>query len=99
MNDIASGDPINLNNHSGGTNAVICTKSAGRCGRGRVSARKASFFESNEELWFELGCREIFEPFENLVSFCWMLNMSLELQAVVSGVLSQKLRVQCSYMK
>ena len=57
MNATASGDPMNLNFHSGGANAVIWTNSAGRCGRGRVSARNANFFGSNGDGGSDgLGC-------------------------------------------
>jgi hypothetical protein len=41
------GEPTNLNVHSGGTTLVMCVKSAGRCGSGLVSARKANFWGSN----------------------------------------------------
>ena len=43
---INTGEPMNLNVHSGGTTLVMCVKSAGRCGSGRVSTRKANFWGS-----------------------------------------------------
>lgn len=46
MNFIDSGEPMNLNVHSGGMIFIICIKSAGRWGMGLVSARKASFVGS-----------------------------------------------------
>ena len=46
---IDSREPMNLNLHSGGMTLVMCEKSAGRCGRGRVSARKANFVGSYGE--------------------------------------------------
>lgn len=46
MKAITVGDPMNLKVHSGGIRFVICAKSAGRCGRGRVSTRKASLVRS-----------------------------------------------------
>ena len=46
---IDSGEPINLKVHSGGITLVMCEKSAGRCGSGLVSARKASFVGSYGE--------------------------------------------------
>jgi hypothetical protein len=46
MNSMATGEPMNLNVHSGGMRLVMCAKRAGRWGRGLVSARKASFVGS-----------------------------------------------------
>jgi hypothetical protein len=40
---------MNLKVHSGGMTLVIWEKSAGRCGRGLVSARKATFVGSYGE--------------------------------------------------
>lgn len=49
MKAIEVGDPMNLKVHSGGMRLVICAKSAGRCGRGRVSTRKATLVRSYGE--------------------------------------------------
>lgn len=46
MWEIEAGEPMNLKVHSGGVRAAMCVKRAGRCGRGRVSTRKASFLGS-----------------------------------------------------
>ena len=42
-------EPMNLKVHSGGMMLVICEKRKGRCGRGRVSTRKASLVGSYGE--------------------------------------------------
>jgi hypothetical protein len=46
MNSSSTGDPITLKTHSGGMMFVMCANSAGRCGRGRVSTRKATLVGS-----------------------------------------------------
>jgi len=40
------GEPMNLKVHSGGIMVVMWAKRAGRCGRGRVSTRKATLVAS-----------------------------------------------------
>lgn len=49
MNARATGEPMNLNVHSGGIIVIMCVKSAGRWGRGLVSTRKASLRRSYGE--------------------------------------------------
>ncbi len=49
MSDNKAVEPISLNDHSGGMIDVICAKRDGRCGRGRVSTRKATFVGSRIE--------------------------------------------------
>ena len=46
INDIDSGEPMNLKVHSGGVTLAMCVQSTGRWGRGRVSTRKESFVGS-----------------------------------------------------
>ena len=50
MNDTKAAVPISLNVHSGGMIAVMCAYRDGRCGRGRVSTRKATFVGSKIEV-------------------------------------------------
>ncbi len=47
--EMASGEPMNLNVHSGGMMEVMCSRRAGRWGSGRVSTRNATFVGSYGE--------------------------------------------------